>query len=153
MNEKESTLQLLMPKAVLKALTPEAKSAVPQGLLELDMVRISQFPFKVGRESRIRELDGKLVRLERTKFTDEDPSNDLYLTDAAEPLHISREHFEIKQDSLSYMLIDRHSACGTSVGGNRIGGRDSGGRMKLEDGDIIAVGAKETPYLFKFITL
>ena len=40
MNEKQSILQLLMPKAVLKAMTPEARDSIPHSLLEQDMVRI-----------------------------------------------------------------------------------------------------------------
>jgi hypothetical protein len=153
MNEKQSILQLMMPKAVLKALTPEARDSIPHNLLEQDMVRISQFPFKVGRESRIKEIDGKLVRVERPKRDDSEPNNDLYLIDAGQPLHISREHFQIEKNSTGYILIDRGSACGVTVGTSKIGGRDSGGEARLNDGDIIAVGATDTPYLFKFITL
>lgn len=143
----------MTPKAVLKAMTPEAMDSVPHNLLEQGMVRISQFPFNVGRESRTRDVDGKLVTIERTKADDREPSNDLYLTDAGNPMHISREHFRIEQNSSGYMLIDCCSACGTTVGTTRTGGRDTGGKVRLEDGDIIAVGAQNTPYLFKFIAL
>ncbi|GAV19205.1 FHA domain protein [Mariprofundus micogutta] len=153
MNEKDSILQILTPKAVLKAMSPEAAASIPQVLLEQGMVRITRFPFKVGRESRVREFEGKMVRLERDKFDGREPSNDLYLIDVAQPLHISREHFQIEREGSEYMLVDRNSACGVSVGSVRVGGRDSGGRIQIEDGDIIAIGAADTPYHFKFIVL
>jgi len=153
MNDKTTILQYLTPKAVLKALTPEAKACVPQGHLKHAFISINQFPFSVGRESRVKESGGRLTRVERVKFTDHEPNNDLYLTDADRPMNISREHFSIGENSHGYTLIDRFSACGTAVGANRIGGHDSGGQISLEDGDIIAVGGEDTPYLFKFITL
>ena len=153
MDDKSATLQLLTPKAVLQAMAPEAKASVSQGALEGDLVRINNFPFSVGRESRMTEMDGRLIRTERIKHVDGDPSNDLYLVDAARPLNVSREHFRIHQSSDGYMLSDRCSACGTSVENQRIGGRDSGGKIALKDGDIIAIGIEDTPYIFKFITL
>jgi len=153
MDDKLATLKLLTPKAVLQAMTPEAKASVPQGSLEHDLVRISQFPFNVGRESRVSNIGGKLVRTERVKHIEGDTSNHLYLTDAARPMNISREHFRIEQREQGYVLIDRHSACGSSVDNHRIGGQDSGGEIALNDGDIIAIGVADTPYVFKFITL
>jgi len=153
MDDKLATLQLLTPKAVLQAMTPEAKASVPHSLLEHNLIRISQFPFNVGRESRVSRVDGKLVRTERVKHVEADSSNDLYLTDDIRPMNISREHFRIEQRGNDYILIDRHSACGSSVDNQRIGGQDSGGEISLKDGDIIAIGVEDTPYVFKFITL
>ncbi len=153
MHDKASIRQLLTPKAVLKPITPEANACVPRGQLEHGFIKISSFPFSVGRESRVKESGGKWMRIERVKFTDHEPNNDLYLIDAVRPLNISREHFAIVKNSIGYVLIDRNSACGTNVGTNRIGGRDSGGQSKLEDGDIITVGGKNTPYQFQFICL
>jgi len=153
MDNKSATLQLLTPKAVLQAMTPEARASVSQGALEGDLIRINRFPFSVGRESRVSEVDGKLIRTERVKHVDGSPSNDLYLADTNRPLNISREHFRIHQTNNGYMLHDRCSACGTSVENQRIGGRDSGGEIALKDGDIIAIGVEDTPYIFKFITL
>jgi len=134
-------------------MTPEAKASVPNGVLERDLIRINQFPFNVGRESRISQVEGKLIRTERVKHSQGDASNNLYLADAGRPLNISREHFRIEQKDGDYMLIDRFSACGTSVNNQHIGGRDSGGKIALKDGDIIAAGIEDTPYVFKFITL
>jgi len=153
MEDKTSILQLLTPKAVLKPLTPEANASVPQGALEYNMIRIDRFPFSVGRESRVKEVEGKLLQIERIKFTGHEPNNSLYLIDAGRPLNISREHFKIEQNNEGYMLVDRYSACGTRVGSSCIGGGDRGGKIRLNDGDIIAVGTENTPYLFKFITL
>lgn len=153
MTEKQMIIDIMTPKAVLKAITPEASKSIPVNLMEQDMVRITKFPFSVGRESRIQEIDGKLVTIEREKPHDWAPSNDLYLTDIGKPLQISREHFRIEKSGSDYVLIDRCSACGTTVKSSSIGGRDSGGEIKLEDGDIIAVGDQDTPYFFKFITL
>jgi hypothetical protein len=152
MNEKQSTLQLTESVAALKAITPEARDSIPHdSLVEQDMVIINQLPFKVGRESRVKSIEGKQVKTERSKLGDREPNNDLYLIDICRPLHISREHFQIEIDSSGYILIDRGSACGTTVGATTIGGHDSGGGIKLNDGDIIAVGAKGTFYQFKFI--
>lgn len=153
MNEKQSIIQLMTPKAVLKAMTPEAKDSIPRNMLEQDMVRISQFPFKVGREMRIKKIGGELMKIERVRSSDQEPSNDLYLTDTRLPRHISGEHFRIEKDGSGYKLIDCSSECGTTVGETRIEDQDNNGEAKLEDGDIIAIGTKKTPYLFKFITL
>jgi hypothetical protein len=94
MNEKQSIIQLMTPKAVLKAMTPEAKDSIPSNMLEQDMVvRISQFPFKVGREMRIKKIGGELMKIERVRSSNQEPSNDLYLTDTRLLRHISGEHF------------------------------------------------------------
>jgi pSer/pThr/pTyr-binding forkhead associated (FHA) protein len=153
MDEKQKILKVITPIAVLKAMTPEAKKAVPQTLLVEDMVGIRKFPFRIGRESRIKRINGKLERIERAKLDDREPSNDLYLIDDGHLLNISREHLQIERNGNEYLLIDRGSACGTRVGEAVVGGHDAIGRLTLMDGDIIAIGAKSTPYLFQFITL
>ncbi len=153
MSDKLETLQLLTPKAVLQPISEEAIASVPQSVLEQGMVRISHFPFNVGRESRISQKKGTFFRTERVKRTSQNSSNDLYLADAGRPLNISREHFRIELRGDIYVLVDRCSACGTSVNNKHIGGRDIGGEIFLKDGDIIAVGVGTTPYRFKFITL
>ena len=153
MHNKQSILELLSPHAVLRALTEEAKDSVPTYFLEHDFIRLTHFPFEVGRESRDIEVDGKLVRIERRKQTSTKLTNSIYLIDACIPLHISRHHFQIERKGSEYKIIDRYSACGLSVGEIRIGGDDTGGEISLKDGDIISVGAEDTPYLFEFITL
>lgn len=159
MNDKQQIIQLLMPGAVLRAITKEAKASVPQHVLAQDIVSINHFPFKVGRESRTKEIDGKLVKIERRTVTNHESVNNLYLIDSCKPMHISRHHFQIEKNGSEYLLIDNGSACGLSLeksatGENvRIGGNDSGGEVNLEDGDLITVGAKDSPYVFEFIVL
>ena len=152
MDHKLEILTKLLPKAILQALTPEALEAVPAHFLEGDMIALSTFPFKIGRESRLIKVNGKLERMERPKKDDSPPSNDLYLIDRGHCLNISREHFEIVISDGGYTLIDRGSACGTKIDGRNIGGDDQGGSAKLQDGDEIAVGAVGTPYIFRFIS-
>lgn len=151
MDEKLAILTDSLPKAVLQAQNPDTIGAVPQTLFRGDMIVITRFPFKVGRESRVTRRDGKLERLERPKKDDSPPNNDLYLIDNGPRLNISREHFQIEKRAGGYVLVDRGSACGTKIEGVNVGGDDAGGEAELHDGDMIAVGAVGTPYLFRFI--
>ena len=153
MDEKQRIIREITPVAVIKAMTPEAKRAVPQSLLVEDVVSIRKFPFRIGRESRVKKINGKLERIERPKLDDREPNNDLYLVDDGHLLNISREHLQIEKNGSKYLLVDRGSACGTRVGEVMIGGDDASGSLTLKDGDIIAIGAKATPYVFQFITL
>ncbi|MBU1566309.1 MAG: FHA domain-containing protein [Proteobacteria bacterium] len=152
MDHKLEILTASLPKAMLQALTPEAIAAVPSHFLRGDMIAMFAFPFKIGRESRVAKVDGRLVRMERPKKDDGDPSNDVYLIDRGHRLNISREHFEIVKKDGAYFLVDRGSACGTKIGGRNVGGDDVGGTNVLHDGDEIAVGAVGTPYVFRFIS-
>lgn len=153
MDEKIKLLAELVPQAVLKALTPEAVGAAPQSQRVGDMIIIRSFPFKIGRESRVRTIDGKIERVERPKPDDREPSNDLYLVDRGQLLNISREHLQIEKTESGYVLVDRGSACGSKIENRAVGGNDEGGRGELADGDVIGIGAKGTPYLYRFITL
>jgi hypothetical protein len=153
MDDKQTILTLLSPKAVLKAMTPEAERSVPDGRMEVGFIVIRHFPFMVGRESRGAIVDGKFLRSERPRVNGRNPLNDLYLIDAVEPLEISRSHFQIESTAEGYLLIDRGSACGTTVGGIHIGGDDAGGSAPLKDGDTVGIGTESTPYLFTFISL
>jgi len=152
MDDKQAILKLLLPKAVLKAMTTEAERAVPDGMIHSGLISLRQFPFKVGRESRGEIIEGKFHRTERPRFGDREPHNNLYLIDAGELMHISREHLLIESTEEGYMLVDLGSACGTTVGGVRIGGGDAGGSVPLKDGDTIGIGAEATPYVYTFIT-
>ncbi len=66
---------------------------------------------------------------------------------------------EVFIDNLLYYYVhvtpflDRGSASGTMVNTQKIGGEDRGGTCELKDGDIIKIGAKDSLYLFQFITL
>jgi len=136
------------PKALLRALTPEAVAAAGQ-----NEIVIREFPFRVGRESRLGVHRGKLEILERRKF-ETTPSNDLYLVDVGPELNISRAHFQIESDGNGgYVLVDRGSACGTMAGDNIINGGDQGGRCPLCDGNVIVVGTPQSPYAFKFVVV
>ncbi len=130
---------------VLEPLSPEARESMGRDRLELD-----RLPFRVGRESRLGIVKGALKVLERRKLK-APPNNDLYLIDERSVLNISREHFQIEQNgSGGYELVDRGSACGISVGNQRIGGDDRGGHCPLEDGNVVVVGMPDSPYVFKF---
>jgi hypothetical protein len=153
MDEKQTILDAVTPKAVLKAMTPEARKATPQSSLVEGVVCIRNFPFRIGRESRIKKINGRLERIERTKLDNRPPSNDLYLVDDGHLLNISREHFQIEKSDNDYVLVDRGSACGTRVGEISVGGNDSTGSLPLKDGDMICIGTKTSPYIFQFITL
>jgi len=128
----------------LVALTPESRTAL--GAPERE---IASFPYRVGRESRgIRPTPHGFVRERRNPGSQ--PSNDLYLVEGAEPLNVSREHFEIDRDGARYVLVDRASTCGTIVEGEIVGGDTRGGTRPLHDGDVIIVGSSRSPYAFKF---
>jgi len=151
MNEKQAILEILLPEAVLKATTPEALSAAPPGKIKSGLIRIESFPYRVGREARVAHVLGEVVGLDRRpKNGHEKPNNDLYLYDSGKILNISREHFQIEKTPDGYVLVDRGSACGTSVNGIPVGGHDAGGSVALQDGDTIGIGKDSTPFLFTF---
>jgi len=153
MDEKITILNNHLPKAMLKALTPEAIGATPSTYIDGELIVIMNFPFRVGRESRVAMVKGHLEIIERPKKDiGNKPNNDLYLVDRGHLLNISREHFQIELREGEYYLVDRGSACGTKLQDSSLGGEDSGGALKLQDGDVIGVGAKNTPYLFQFVS-
>src|SRR5690349_21229078 len=99
-----------IPIATLVAATEEARAALG-GKREL---RVSSFPFKVGRESRINPLARLKSEMER-RLGGAPQLNDLYLLEPASTnlLHISRQHFQIDWADDHFVLLDRESACGT----------------------------------------
>ena len=154
MRDKQSLLAEIIPKAVLKATTDEAKQAIGKNCLGEDMIGIWQFPFRIGRESRVTYVEGELVVSERRKLRDDSkPNNDIYLVDGGELLNISRQHLKIEKDENGYSVVDRRSACGTVVNDHAFGGRDEGGSCTLKDGDVVKIGGQNSPYLFEFISL
>lgn len=132
------------PKAYLAAMTPEAKASLGGAEVE-----ITTLPFRVGRESRRMQWTEKGIVSER-RNPDRKPNNELYLTEKSEPMHVSREHFQIEQDGDGFALVDRASTCGTIVEGETVGGQNEGGRARLRDGDVIIVGTSVSPYVFQF---
>ncbi len=140
-NTKETALAVLIP------LTDEARMASSN-----KPIKIARYPFRVGRESRVcvKPYSGNINERQKSNSA---PSNDLYLLDTfSNKLHISRAHFQIETlPEGGYDLVDRESACGTLVGKKNIGGGDKGGRCTLISGDIITIGTKLSPYIFRFM--
>ncbi|WP_295421625.1 FHA domain-containing protein [Sulfurovum sp.] len=153
MEDKQSLLNRVTPMAVLKAVTPEARGTMAKNCLDDELIGIWHFPFRIGRESRVENVDGKIVPSERQKISNGKPNNDIYLVDHRRFLQISRQHLRIEKTEAGYAVIDRGSACGTMVNAQKIGGEDRGGTCELQDGDIIKIGTEDSPYLFQFITL
>ncbi len=153
MESKQAILARFAPVAALKALTPEALAAISQGIVVDGMVGIRGFPFRVGRESRGKMVEGVFHRIERPRRGDSAPTNDLYLVDAGEKLQVSREHFRIERSAAGYQLVDRGSVCGTSVAATWIGANEKGGTAPLRDGDEIRIGVDPTPFRYTFMVL
>jgi hypothetical protein len=135
-----------VPSAVLIPLTDQARAT----LGNRPNVRVSELPFNVGRESRIGRFEKWKQEVER-RLGGFAPLNHLYLIEpSAHPFHISREHFAIEQVDGQFVLIDRGSACGTGVGVVRIGSDRRERRSNLRDGDLIVIGADNSPFVFRF---
>jgi pSer/pThr/pTyr-binding forkhead associated (FHA) protein len=128
--------------AFLKALTPEARAS-----LGVPRLKISKYPFRVGRESRVRHVPTSIERRRQGSFL----NNDLYLQESGEILNVSREHFQIERRGSAYYLVDRGSACGTLLEGIVVGGDRAGGEQRLSNGDVIIVGTSESRHVFKFV--
>lgn len=149
--DKSELRNFLAPRAALEALTHEASGAIPRSQRQRNYVSIHQFPYRVGRESRIEYVNGKQVVLERRKRSDSQVTNDLYLFDTGERLAISREHFLIREVNTNFQLLDRGSACGTMLNDSIVGaGNDLQGIAELKDGDVIHLGGGNSPYLYRF---
>ena len=131
------------PRITLVALTHDARTALGGPEAE-----ITTFPYRVGRESRgMRWVDSALHRERRDPGSH--PSNELYLPDREEPLNVSREHLQIERNGAGFLLVDRHSTCGTIVEGAMVGGDTRGGSAPLQDGNVIIVGGPRSPFVFK----
>lgn len=130
--------------AYLKALSMQAQSALPEQRL-----RLTQFPFRVGRDSRVSPMPTG-VEQER-RLGEQQANNDLYLWEPGPEFHASREHFEIVQEGSDYFLVDRKSALGTWVEGRLVGGNRKGGRVPLHNHDVIVVGSPHGGIIFKFV--
>ena len=138
--------QHTVPTAKLVPATDEARAAIG-GRAD---VRVTELPFKVGRESRMGRFEKLKEEVER-RLGSFAPVNHLYLTEAiSHPFHISRQHFEIHHLDGQFVLLDRESACGTGVGVSRLGSDRLERRAILRDGDLIVVGAANSPFVFRF---
>jgi hypothetical protein len=132
--------------ATVTATTREARLALG-GRRE---VRVTHFPFKVGRDSRLADF-AVPPQIER-RLGNSPQANDVYLVEPTLSgfLHISREHFAIESADNQFFLVDRGSACGTIVAGKQVGGKRNGGRTELRSGDELIVGTDGSPYVFRF---
>ena len=131
-------------QAGLSALTPEAKDAL--GGAELP---VTQFPFRVGLESRGATRAVARIVMDRRRPGGR-PNNELYLAEPEPATNVSREHFQIEHNGAQYVLVDRQSTCGTLVEGRLVGGKQAGGAVPLRDGDVIIVGTSASRFVFKF---
>jgi pSer/pThr/pTyr-binding forkhead associated (FHA) protein len=130
--------------AYLKALTPEARTAIGGQYL-----KITHFPFRVGRESRIAARTPGSQDPRRP--SDSVPNNDLYIFEPGTVLNVSREHFSIDLREGAFIIVDRGSSCGTLVEGEPVGERKKGGWRRLENNDVIIIGTSESKFIFKFV--
>ncbi len=152
--EKEELLNDIIPKAVLKAIEEESKHAIIKRIFNHNIIPITRYPFRIGREARVEYIDGEVVLQERHSLSGQEPNNDVYLFDNGKFLQISREHCSILYDAQKkeYVLEERGSACGSAVNDVRIGTDEERFVAPLHDGDIITLGTKESKFRFKFIT-
>ncbi len=152
---KQEIIQALTPQAALVPLTEEALVALPTYLARLGVVPVFSFPFRIGRESRVRldQKSGRLVRMERTMSSKVSADNDLYLVDGGDRLNISRSHLSIERTGQGFVIVDRQSACGCQINEDRIGGHDKGGEHALQDGDDLTIGMPASAYRFRFVVL
>ena len=136
--------QASIDRAGLSALTPEAKDAL--GGAELP---VTQFPFRVGLESRGAARAVARIVMDRRRPGSR-PNNDLYLSEPEPATNVSREHFQIEHNGAQYVLVDRQSTFGTLVEGRVVGGKRAGGAVPLRNGDVIIVGTSASRFVFKF---
>jgi pSer/pThr/pTyr-binding forkhead associated (FHA) protein len=137
------------PVVLLRAETDAARIA----LGERDSLRITRFPFKVGRESRESRESGltKLKHAVDRRIGHAEHLNDLYIVDRSEHgRNVSREHFRIDWVDGRFVLVDRGSTCGTLVAEVKLGGDTLAKEVELHDGDLIVVGSASSPYVFRF---
>lgn len=152
-SDKKNLLEKYTPVAFLRADNLETVNVIPCLRTRCEVIPIYTFPFCVGRESRVRQVDKEMVVLGRKEVLESVPTNDIYLIDLKEYLQISREHFQIEKHSDGYYIVDRGSHCGTYVNETQLYDDGKQVREKLNDGDIIKLGTKESPYRFEFIVL
>lgn len=149
---KKKLVKSFTPRAVLMPLTKEAGHSMAQQC-QKEVIPIMEFPFKVGRESRVGENERGLFLKLRIIKSDSRPNNDIYLIDNAKYLQISKEHFEIEKTNNFYLLKDRGSSNGTTINDITYGGDRKEIQQVINDGDIIKIGSKESEYKFQFILL
>lgn len=129
----------------LKGLTPEARES-----LGSEPHPILKFPFRVGRERRVRERVGEWLHLDRRSKTRR-PSNDLYIRDSNPSLHLSAQHFAINNVEGVISLEDLGSETGTIVEGLPVGRGGFFRKVGLHHADVIIAGPSMSPFVFKLL--
>ncbi|MBU3014962.1 FHA domain-containing protein [Poseidonibacter lekithochrous] len=152
-NTKKNIIKTIMPKAVLLPLTKEATNALVKGQYQHDLIPMMDFPFKVGRESRLDTNDNGLFVKLRLIRTPSKPNNDIYLINEGRDLQISKEHFQIERTSSEYILKDRGSSNGTTINDITYGGEKEVFEKVLNDGDIIKIGTNQSLFKYQFLIL
>ena len=122
------TVELTAKPLQMKAMTEEAERA-----LQGKQIDITKIPFQMGRSSRASVFG----------------SNDLNLKDS-QPYRISRCQCLITMVDNQYYVVDTVSSRGTTVDGNKIGGREQEKRVLLESGKHnVVLGGDQSPYVFE----
>ena len=150
---KKHILKVITPKAVLLPLTEEAKKSIINDPCETFLIRMSNFPYRIGRESRVGENEKGLFVKFRIMKNIAKPKNDTFLYNSGKDLQISKEHFQIEKDGNIYTLKDRGSSNGTTINGITYGGNKKAFKRRIEDGDIIAIGDKKSKFEYQFLIL
>jgi pSer/pThr/pTyr-binding forkhead associated (FHA) protein len=122
-----------------------------EGIEGAKRVKLTHFPFRIGRESRYATVNGERVSMER-RLTESKANNELYLIDEHQVLNISREHLIIDRlPNGTFRVVDRGSTCGTVVDGKAIGTRESSNEAIIESGGRLVLGTRDSPYVYEFI--
>lgn len=150
---RSELIKSFLPNAVLIPITSEAEKSILDMQTINKLVPMFEFPFKVGRESRMSENDrGLFVKL-RILNNVSKPNNDIYLVNNTESLEISKEHFQIEKKDDIYFIKDRNSTLGTKLNDKEIGKDNANNSYILEDKDIIKIGSSDSKYEFQFLIL
>ena len=102
-----------------------------QRVLSQTPLLIATFPFVVGRETR-----DPLAR------------QDLAIFDSA-PYQISRHHVMFERDSQGFFLQDMGSKLGSKINEHMIGGGSDIDHHPIKNGDVLTLGGKNSPYVFR----
>ena len=146
---RNELIKSFLPNAVLMPLTTAAEKSILNTQTQNKVIPMFEFPFKVGRESRMAQNDrGLFVKL-RIPSSISNPNNDIYLINNTENLEISKEHFQIEKKDDIYFIKDRKSTLGTKLNDKEIGSTSH----TLEDKDIIKIGSSDSKYEFQFLIL
>lgn len=153
LSTKINLLKSITPKAVLLPLTKEASQAIAKGTTNNDLIPLINFPFKIGRESRLGKSEAGIFLKLRIITSATKPNNDIYLINNSRELQISKEHFQIEKQDNCYLLKDRGSSNGTTINGVTYGGKKEIFEQELKDGDIIKIGNEKSEFKYQFLIL